>query len=573
MAFAPTTAGTFQGQIAIQDNSDLQSPAVQTVALTGIGTPPSPIVQIQPATGLSFGTVVVGSTSGPQTVSLSNQGSAALDVTGIAIAGADSADFAIDANVTTCPVGGGTVAIGAQCTVGVQLAPQSAGRSKTASLVFSNNAGNSPQSVVLTGAATNPAVLKMSPATLTFAAQGEGTASAAQTVTITNTGLSAASLGSISLAGANASDFSEQSACSPVLSAGTDCQVSISFDPATGLPPGPRTAALNVPGATPVSAALSGAATQAAISFTASVNFATQLVGTQGAPQPITITNSGSGPYAGALTFAGIAVAGTNTSDFRITDNTCAGPGASVSPGSSCTVQVAFAPREPATCGDDLSRSATLNLQDNVAGSPQTIPLTGAAMDFCLASGNGQPLTAPIQAGQDASFNLEIASSGGFARTVDLSCSVPVGDDLGPCSVSPAAVQASPSGPADFTVSVPTVAPASALPAGPSHMDGDGNFAVALCGWLVCIGLLGIAAIKTSGTLAEDSKDRLLRAIQLTALVLAFSMGIAACGSGGNSNPPPNSGTPPGTYTVTVTAATAGTNATTRTASLTLTVD
>jgi hypothetical protein len=574
VTFAPTSAGTVQDQIAIQDNSDMQPAAVQTVALTGTGTPPSPIVQIQPTTGLNFGTVVVGSKSGPQTITLSNEGSAALDVTGITIAGTDAADFAIDANVTTCPVGGGTVAIGAQCTVGVQLAPQSAGSSKTASLVFSDNAGNSPQSVALTGAATNPAVLKVSPATLTFAAEGEGTASAAQTITITNTGSSAASLGALSLTGSNASDFSEQSACSPVLSAGTDCQVSISFEPATGLPPGPRMATLDVPGATPASAALSGTATQAAISFTASVNFATQLVGTQGAPQPITITNSSSGPYAGALTFAGIAVAGTNNSDFSITANTCAGPSAAVSPGNSCTVQVAFAPHEPASCGDDPNRTATLNLQDNAPGSPQTIPLTGAAMDFCLASSNGQPVSAPIQAGQTASFNLEIASSGGFAGAVNLSCSVPAGDNLGPCSVSPGSVQASPSGPADFTVSVPTLAPASVLPAsGPAHGGGDGSFAVALCGWLVCFGLLGIASAKASGTSAGDSKDRLLRAIQLAALVLALSMGVAACGSGGGSDPPPNPGTPPGTYTVTVAATTAGTSPTTRTASLTLTVD
>lgn len=575
VVFAPTSAGTFQDKISIQDNSDLQSAAVQTVALSGTGTPPSPIVQIQPTTmALNFGTAIVGNTSGPHIVTLSNEGSAGLNVTGIAITGTDSADFAIDATDTTCPVSGGTVAIGAQCTVGVQFAPQSAGTSKTASLIFSDNAGDSPQTVSLTGAATNPAVLQVSPAALTFGAQGEGTGSVAQTITITNTGSSAASVGAISLTGASASDFSEQSACSPVLSAGAHCQVSISFTPAAGVPPGPKTATLNVPGATPASAALSGTATQAAVSFTASLKFATQLVGTQGAAQPLTITNSSNGAYAGPLAFTGIAVAGTNNLDFVIMSNTCTGPGVSVSPGNSCTVQVAFEPQEPAICGDDPNRSATLNLQDNAPGSPQIIALTGAAMDFCLASSNGQPVATPIQGGQTASFNLEIASSGGFAGTVNLSCSVPTGDDLGPCSVSPGSVQASPSGPAGFTVSVPTVAPASVMPtSGPAHVGGGGNLATVMCDWLICFGLLGITAAKSSGGLTGDSKDRLLRAVQLATLVLALSTGIAACGADGNGDPPPSPGTPLGTYTVTVTAMTGGTNPTTRTASLTLTVN
>ncbi len=576
--FAPTSAGTFQDQISIQDNSDLQSAAVQTVSLTGTGTPPAPVVQFQPtAMALSFGTVSVGMTSSPQTVTLSNVGSAALSVTGITLEGANSADFSIESSVTTCPVAGGTVAIGAHCAVGIQLSPQSAGTSKTASLIFSDNAGNSPQTVSLTGAATNPAVLRVSPTTLSFASQGEGTASAAQTITITNTGASAESVGTISLAGSNASDFSEQSACSPVLSAGAHCQVSISFEPTAGAPGGPRTATLNVPGATPASVALSGTATQASTSFTTSVNFATQLVGTQGAPQPITITNSSSGAYAGALTFASIAVTGANKSDFPITVNNCGAPGTSVSPGNSCTVQVAFAPQEPATCGDDPNRSAALELQDNAPGSPQTIPLTGTATDFCLAAANGQPITAPIQAGQTASFNLEIASSGGFAGTVNLSCSVPAGDNLGPCSVSPGSVQATPAAPGNFTVSVPTLAAASALPKrGPTPTSRSRKFAATVCAWLLCLLLLGIGATKTYGPLAGHLSGHLVRVIQLSALMLALSVGIAACGggAGGNSDPPSNPGTSPGTYTITVTATTSsGANSTTRTGSLTLTVE
>lgn len=575
ISFDPTSVGSFQDQISIQDNSDLQSAAVQTVSLKGVGTAPAPVVHIEPTTMiLNFGTISVGKTSGPQMVSLSNQGSATLSLGGITIGGSNGSDFVIDTSVTTCPLAGGTVAISGQCSVGVQLAPQSAGTSKNASLVFSDNAGNSPQVVALTGAATDPASVQLSPSNLNFPDQGEGTASSAQTVTITNTGTSAGSVGTVSLTGANASDFSEQSSCSPVLSAGMACKVSISFQPAVGASPGPRAAALNVPGASPNSVALAGTATQSAISFTSSINFASQLVGTQGAPQPITITNSSSGAYAGALTFAGIAVNGTNQPDFTIAANTCATAGATLLPGAQCTVQVAFTPQEPATCGDNPSRSAMVRLQDSAPGSPQSISLSGEAADFCLVAANGQPAIAPVQAGQTAAFNWEVAPSGGFSGSVSLSCSTPSGDDLGPCSVSPSTVDVGPSAPAGFVVSVPTFAASGVPQAGPSLGTRRRDFGGVAFASLALLSLIGLLAGRIRHETARASCARAFRAIQWTTLLLTISVGVVACGSAGSSDPPSTPGTPSGTYTVTLTASTAvGGSTTSRTAALTFTVE
>ncbi|HVB87554.1 MAG TPA: choice-of-anchor D domain-containing protein [Candidatus Dormibacteraeota bacterium] len=561
--FTPPTTGPFQDQLQISDNSDDQSGAEQTIALSGTGTPAALVVQIEPASmALAFGTVPVGTTSGSQTVTLTNQGSTALSVGSIAIQGANNADFAVVGALTTCPTAGGTVAIGATCSVAVQFAPQSAATAKSAALSFSDNAAGSPQTVALTGSANNPAVLQVSPASLTFAAQGEGSTSAAQTITLTNTGASPATVSGISIKGANASDFLEQTACSPVLSAGANCQVSISFAPATGAVAGPRTATVNVPGGTPNSVTISGTATVAAISFTTSLSFASQLVGTTGAPQPITITNSSSGANAGTLTVSQVTVTGTNKTDFTITANSCSGAGDSISAGKSCTVQVAFDPQEAATCGDDPGRSATLQLQDNAPGSPQLIPLTGPAADFCLAAANGQPVTAPVTAGQPAIFNLDVASSGGFAGTVQISCSEQTGVDLGTCSVSPASVQASSSGVASFTVTVPTYAASSTSvldPRGGPLSGADGKFAEERCVVAICL-LLFIAAGGAGAIFSPRASGNLLRiatAVQIAALVLAFSVGIAACGGGGGdpSSNVSTPGTPPGNYTVTLTAA------------------
>jgi hypothetical protein len=406
IVFAPTT-GLAQEQLQIVDNSDYQSNAQQVVALGGTGSSPAPLAQVSPSS-LTFGSTLVGATSPAQNVVLQNQGSAALDVSAIAISGTNAADFEISATGTTCATAGGTVAAGAQCTVAVAFAPQSAGSSKVATLSFTDNDATSPQNVALSGSATSPPSLTVSPGTLAFGSQSEGTTSAAQVVTITNSGSSTAGTTGISISGS--SDFVQQNACPPVLSAGSQCQVSVSFAPADLAAAGARSGTLQIPGATPSTVALSGTAMQAAISFTNSLNFASQLVGTAGTPQPVTITNSSSGSLAGALAFTGISLGGTNKTDFSITANQCStGTAATIAPGGSCTIQIAFQPQAAATCGSNPNRSASLQLQDNVPGSPQTIPLNGSAADFCLASANGQPVTAPIQAGQTATYDLEVA--------------------------------------------------------------------------------------------------------------------------------------------------------------------
>ncbi|MGH9739628.1 MAG: choice-of-anchor D domain-containing protein, partial [Candidatus Acidiferrales bacterium] len=363
------------------------------------------------------------------------------------------------------------------------------------------------------------------------------------------------------------------------------CQVSVMFAPAESAAAGTRSGTLKIPGGTPATVTLSGTATQATISFTTSVNFATQLVGTAGAPQPITITNSSSGTLAGALAFTGISIGGTNKSDFAITANQCeTAANASIAPGSSCAVQIAFQPQAAATCGDDPNRSASLQLQDNAPGVSQTIALTGSAADFCMALGNGQPVTAPIQPGQTASYALEIASTGGFTGTMSLSCTAPSGDEVGPCAIvtnpasNPASVQVTPAAPGQFTVNVPTVASSAVSPRGVQPTAGTSTRLAPIIGvGIVCLLLLSGAIWSQRGGLANPS-SRLVRCIQIAGIVVGLALGMTACGSGGGGNDPAasvsNLGTPPGTYTIIVTATTtsAGTPAS-KTASLILTVE
>ena len=116
--------------------------ATVCVACTGGSSNPLPgsgAVTLSPAS-VSFGATSVHATSAPQTVTLTNGGSAALALTSVTTSG----DFA---ETNAC---GGSLAAGASCAIQVTFTPAAAG-TRTGALVIADNAVGSPQSVPLTG--------------------------------------------------------------------------------------------------------------------------------------------------------------------------------------------------------------------------------------------------------------------------------------------------------------------------------------------------------------------------------------------------------------------------------------
>jgi hypothetical protein len=94
-----------------------------------------------------------------------------------------------------------------------------------------------------------------------------------------------------------------------------------------------------------------------------SLSFGSVAVGSASAPLAVTLTNSGTA----SLAISGITVTGSNAGDFTQT-NTC---GTSVAAGAKCTISVTF---KPTATG---SRSASVAIADNAAGSPQSVKLSG----------------------------------------------------------------------------------------------------------------------------------------------------------------------------------------------------
>ncbi len=574
--FEPNAQRTFNAELDFYDNSGGVSNAEQIVPLTGIGTASAPVASFA-VPALAFGNEVVGAKSGPQSVALTNLGSATLNVVSINLTGANAADFAIATSGTTCPVSGGTLIVQAACAVAVQLAPQTAG-TKNASLSFTDNAPGSPQQVTLSGTATAAPSLQVSPTSLTFPAQSEATTSAAQNVTILNSGAAPAEISGIAVSGPNAGDFSVPASCTPnPVPAAQSCQIGVTFTPAA-ITPGIRSATLNVPTATPPTVALTGSATQAGISVPTSVNFGTQLAGgAGGAPQPVTVTNSSSGPFAGVLMITSLSRTGANGGDFVIASGGDGCTGQSTPPGGTCTVQVAFKPLQLATCGaNGGARGATLALADNAPGSPQSIPLSGTASDFCIASSPNQAVVEPITAGQSATYLVEINSSAAFTGSAALTCSAPAAL-LGTCTVTttpvtnPPVVQITPTAPGQFQVVVTSTAAgivAMAIPTQRGRPMPPGRYQI-LC---LVIPFWTFAMIWALGRFRSAPA----RVAQAGVLLLALIIAIAACGGGSATpapaDPPP--GTPPGTYIITVTATVtpAGQPSVSRTFPLSLTV-
>jgi hypothetical protein len=219
--FTPTAAGSRTGWIGFVDNAPA-SP--QFIGLLGASTD----VRLS-ASVLKYLNQVVGTASAAQIVTVTNVGTTAVNFTGagIVIAGTDPSDFTISNN--TC---GAALQENAECSVSVEFTPTTDG-TRIAFLQFNDDSGVSPQMVALGGTATD---ISLSTAAFAFGGHNVGTASAAQTVTVTNIGTAVVDFtgSGITIAGPDSGDFAiSANTCAASLLGTEQCKVSIDFKPTT----------------------------------------------------------------------------------------------------------------------------------------------------------------------------------------------------------------------------------------------------------------------------------------------------------------------------------------------------
>ncbi len=236
--FSPLASGPAVGQLSVAA-SDQAGP--HTAALSGNGI--APVASMSPA-ALGFNTPL-NVPSSPQTVTVTNSGTAPLTINNVTRTGANPGQFA---HVTTCP---GSLAAGASCTITVTFSPTTANPpTKTATLNLVVAAPATNKTVALTGNIAVP-TFSMSPAAVAFGGQARLTVSAARVVTVSNTGTVPLRINNVTRTGANPGQFAQTNTCGPfpaTLAVGGSCTISVTFRPTTL---GAKTASLRVGVAAP----------------------------------------------------------------------------------------------------------------------------------------------------------------------------------------------------------------------------------------------------------------------------------------------------------------------------------
>jgi hypothetical protein len=217
----------------------------QSVNLSGTGT--SPNASVSPG-NISFGSQPVATTSGPSTITLTNNGTAPLNYGSVSEGGANQADFQVgDTNCAAV----GSIAPGNSCSITVAFIPTTTGGRSASVIVHDGDPTNPTQSVTVTGNGT-PSSVGFAPGSVTFVTPiPAGTASPVHSVTVSNTTNSNLPITGISIVGTNPKNFihSADTCTGKILTPNGTCTIHVEFTPSAA---GQRTALLQVRDSGPI---------------------------------------------------------------------------------------------------------------------------------------------------------------------------------------------------------------------------------------------------------------------------------------------------------------------------------
>ena len=378
-----------------------------------------------------------------------------------------------------------------------------------------------------------PAVT-FSPITFAFSSTLIGQ-SASTPITLTNSGFATLTIDTISIAGANPTDFSQTNNCAATLSSGASCSFNITFTPQAV---GERAASLNITdnaAGSPHIVVLSGEGlnpTPAVTLVPGSFTFPLAMVGNTGASQGFTLTNSGTG----TLHISSIALAGPNPGDFTQT-NTC---GATVAVNANCVITVTFKPQAAGT------RTAIVTIVDDAPASPQAISLTGSAIaPFTIAPAANTVVLVP---GQSSQLGMQFTSMPNFTGTVSFTCSgAPTGST---CAISPPTLPVTGQMTTTLDLVVNSATTSTLVRPNTDNSPTPWQFAIFI------LFLPAIAFSQRRNIFRQFGFARLRFAHLAILFALSGCLIASGCGSGTAVTPP--AGPVPGVYTLTV-VATSGT--------------
>jgi hypothetical protein len=314
---------------------------------------------------ISFPLTQVGTLSAPEVVTLSAIGP--LTIPNVTVTGPFS-------EYDDCPL---NLSNASTCTMNIYFQPTASGN-QTGSVAINTNGYFCNQSVItLSGLGSS---IQITGGPFNFGNQQVNTTSAAQNITVKNTGTKAVTMGAITFT--DAADYKFTTNTCPAsgqnLNAGASCTLGVAFAPkSTGVKKGSVVINDGDP-SSPQLVGVSGTGTSNVVLNPLSLSFPNEPVGTSSPASKITLTNN----TGATLTLGNPAV--TLTGPFTLANTTSCTNGLVIAAGGTCTLQVQF---KPAAVG---FVSGTASVADNDSTSPQVATLsgTGTGVQFAPASVN-----------------------------------------------------------------------------------------------------------------------------------------------------------------------------------------
>ena len=365
VAFRPIYGGTRSGGLMVRSN--VPGP-IQILPLTGDGIA-QPELTATPAM-LDFGDQPVKTSGAPARAEVTNTGTAPLEITAVATAGADPGDFRIVGGSCRPNAKKPLVVLTPEqtCDLELDFRPTDLG-ARGAVVDVTSNAPGTASAITLAGAGIATAGITFDPTPVAFPDQAVGTSSGPASVVVTNTGAVAVQLERVGVDG-NEFAVTQESCGGALLAPGDTCDVSLEFGPA-GI--GLRTARLVVTDDTGTEheTLVQGTGTGGEIAFEpASLDFGSLPLGGSDR-RDVVIRNTGNAPLT-------VTSAAPTTADFQA-NQWCVG--VAIGPGGYCTMRVLFAPKAGGLRQDELVISS------NAPGSPARMPLSGTGLVPGIAVG------------------------------------------------------------------------------------------------------------------------------------------------------------------------------------------
>jgi hypothetical protein len=337
---------------------------------------------------VAFGNVGMGKTA-TQSLTVTNTGTAAVNVSSSSIAGAG---YTVASGSPS-----GSLGVGQSVTVQIAFAPQATG-SATGSFTVTSDASNSPLTVALTGAGTQPG-LASTPASVSFGNVVVG-ATGSVSVNLSNTGSASVTITQASVTGTGFTIVGSPNG--QTIQPGQSLSFTAQFLPTSvGNATGSISVVSNAPNS-PMTIALTGAGTQAGLASTPpSVSFGNVAVGTSGSAS-VSLSNSGSA----SVTISQASVTGTG---FTMVGSPT---GQTIQPGQSISFTAKFSPTSAGNA------TGTISVASNAPNSLMTIPLTGAGTQSGLASTPASVSFGKVVVGASGSASVNLSNTGSASVTI-----------------------------------------------------------------------------------------------------------------------------------------------------------